>query len=148
MPGLIIWKNQEINKLRRDMDRLFTRLWDDFGMPHFTRPPRDIPFINLSETEDDLILKAEIPGLNPEDLDIYITDDILTIKGEMKQELVKEGENYHRMERRYESFSRSIQLPCRVMIEDVEATYREGIVTIIMPKCKPEITQKVKIKIK
>ncbi len=148
MPGLIIWKNQEINKLRRDMDRLFSRLWDDFGMPHFTRPSRNIPFIDLSETEDDLILKAEIPGLNPEDLDIYITDDILTIKGEMKQELVKEGENYHRMERRYESFSRSIQLPCRVMIEDVEATYREGIVTIIMPKCKPEITQKVKIKIK
>jgi len=148
MPGLIIWKNQEINKLRRDMDRLFDRLWNDFGMPHFTRPPRDIPFIDLSETEEDLILKAEIPGLNPEDLDIYITDDILTIKGEMKQELVKEGENYHRMERRYESFSRSIQLPCRVMIEDVEATYREGIVTIIMPKCKPEITQKVKIKIK
>ena len=148
MPGLIIWKNQEINKLRRDMDRLFSRLWDDFGMPHFTRPSRNIPFIDLSETEDDLILKAEIPGLNPEDLDIYITDDILTIKGEMKQELVKEGENYHRMERRYESFSRSIQLPCRVMIEDVEATHREGIVTIIMPKCKPEITQKVRIKIK
>jgi len=148
MPGLIIWKNQEINKLRRDMDRLFSRLWDDFGMPHFTRPSRNIPFIDLSETEDDLILKAEIPGLNPEDLDIYITDDILTIKGEMKQELVKEGENYHRMERRYESFSRSIQLPCRVMIEDVEATHREGILTIIMPKCKPEITQKVKIKIK
>jgi len=148
MPGLIIWKNQEINKLRRDMDRLFDRLWNDFGMPHFTRPPRDIPFIDLSETEEDLILKAEIPGLNPEDLDIYITDDILTIKGEMKQELVKEGENYHRMERRYESFSRSIQLPCRVMIEDVEATYREGILTIIMPKCKAEITQKVKIKIK
>jgi len=148
MPGLIIWKNQEINKLRRDMDRLFDRLWNDFGMPHFTRPPRDIPFIDLSETEEDLILKAEIPGLNPEDLDIYITDDILTIKGEMKQELVKEGENYHRMERRYESFSRSIQLPCRVMIEDVEATHREGILTIIMPKCKPEITQKVKIKIK
>jgi len=100
MPGLIIWKNQEINKLRRDMDRLFARLWDDFGMPHFTRPSRDIPFIDLSETEEDLILKAEIPGLNAEDLDISITDDILTIKGEMKQELVKESENYHRMERR------------------------------------------------
>jgi len=148
MPGLIIWKNQEINKLKRDMDRLFTRLWDDFGMPHFTRPPRDIPFIDLSETEEDLILKAEIPGLNPEDLDISITDDILTIKGEMKKEFAKEREHYHRMERRYESFSRSIQLPCRIMIEDVEATYREGIITIIMPKCKPEISQKVKIRIK
>lgn len=148
MPGLIIWKNQEINKLRRDMDRLFARLWDDFGMPHLPRTSRDIPFIDLSETEDDLILKAEVPGINPEDLDISITDDILTIKGEIKQEFVKENENYHRMERRYESFSRTLQLPCRVMIEDVEATYKEGILTIIMPKCKPEISQKVKIKIK
>jgi HSP20 family protein len=148
MPGLIIWKNQEINKLRRDMDRLFTRLWDDFGMPHFPRAVRDVPFVDLSETEDDLILKAEVPGINPEDLDISITDDILTIKGEMKQELVKENENYHRMERRYESFSRTLQLPCRVMIEDVKATYKEGIVTIIMPKCSPEISQKVRIKIK
>jgi len=59
MPGLIIWKNQEINKLRRDMDRLFTRLRDDFGMPHFKRPPRDIPFIDLSETEEDLILRLK-----------------------------------------------------------------------------------------
>lgn len=148
MPGLIIWKNQEINKLRRDMDRLFARLWDDFGMPHFPRPSRDIPFIDLSETEDDLILKAEVPGINPEDLDISITDDILTIKGEIKQGFVKENENYHRMERRYESFSRTLQLPCRVMIEDVEATYKEGILTIIMPKCKPETSQRVKIKIK
>jgi len=147
MPGLIIWKNQEINKLRRDMDRLFSRLWDDFGMPHLQRPSRDIPSIDLYETEEDLILKAEIPGLNPEDLDVSITNDILTIKGEMKEEFAQERENYHRMERRYESFSRSIQLPSRVMIEDVEATYREGVVTIIMPKCKPEITKKVKIKI-
>ena len=147
MPGLIIWKNQEINKLRRDMDRLFSRLWDDFGMPHFQRPSRDIPSIDLYETEENLILKAEIPGLNPEDLDVSITNDILTIKGEMKKEFAQERENYHRMERRYESFSRSIQLPSRVMIEDVEATYREGVVTIIMPKCKPEITKKVKIRI-
>jgi HSP20 family protein len=148
MPGLIIWKNQEINKLRRDMDRLFARLWDDFGMPHLTRPSRDIPFIDLSETEDDLILKAEIPGLNPEDLDISITEDILTLKGETKKELTKEHENYHSIEKRHESFSRRFQLPCKVMMEDVEATYQEGILTIIMPKCKQEITQKVKIKIK
>jgi len=148
MPGLIIWKNQEIKKMRRDMDRLFARLWDDFGMSHFTRPSRDTPFIDLYETEEHLILKIEIPGLNPEDLDISITDNILTIKGEITKEFAKEREHYHRMERRYESFSRTLQLPCRIMIEDVEATYREGIVTIIMPKCKPEITKKVKIRIK
>ena len=80
MPGLIIWKNQEIDKLRRDMDRLFARLRDDFGMPPFPKIGRDVPFIDLSETEDDLIIKAEIPGIDPEDLDISITEDILNSK--------------------------------------------------------------------
>ncbi|MFB0533339.1 MAG: Hsp20/alpha crystallin family protein [Desulfatiglandales bacterium] len=148
MPGLTIWKNQEINKLRRDMDRLFARLRDDFGMPHLPKIVRDLPFIDLSETEDDLIVNAEIPGINPEDLDISITEDILTIKGEMKQEFVEESENYHRMERQYGSFSRTLQLPCRVMIEDVKATYAKGILHIIMPKCKPERARAFKIKIR
>lgn len=148
MPGLILWKNQEINKLRRDINRLFDRLWDDFGMPRFPRIPRDVPFIDLSETEDDLIIKAEVPGIDPEDLDISIIDDILTIKGDIKQEFAKENEDYHRVERRRESFSRTFQLPCRVMIGEVEATYEKGMVTIIMPKCRPETSQRVKIKVK
>ena len=148
MPGLIIWKNQEIDKLRRDMDRLFARLRDDFGMPLFPKIGRDVPFIDLSETEDDLIIKAEIPGIDPEDLDISITGDILNIKGEMKQEFVQDSENYHRVERRYGSFSRTIQLPCRVMTEDVKATYRKGILNIVMPKCKPETARALKIKVK
>jgi HSP20 family protein len=82
MPGLIIWKNQEIDRLKRDMDRLFARLWDDFCIPLFPRGYREAPFIDLSETEDRLILRAEIPGVTPEDLDISITDGTLTIRGE------------------------------------------------------------------
>ncbi|UCH00592.1 MAG: Hsp20/alpha crystallin family protein [Deltaproteobacteria bacterium] len=148
MPGLIIWKNQEIDKLRRDMDRLFARVRDDFGMPLFPRIARDVPSIDLSETEDDLIIKVEIPGIDPEDLDISIAGDILSIKGEMKQGFIEESEDYHQMERRYGSFSRTIQLPCRVMIEDVEATYKKGILNIVMPKCKPETARALKIKVK
>ncbi len=77
MAGLIVWKNQEIDKLRRDIDRLFDRLWDDFGVPLSTRIEREIPSIDLSETEDTLIIRAEVPGINPEDLEISITDNIL-----------------------------------------------------------------------
>jgi HSP20 family protein len=148
MPGLIIWKNQEINRMRRDLDRLFTRVWGDFGMPLYPRAARDAPFINLSETESNLIIKAEIPGMDPEDLEILITDNILTIKGEVKQELRTESENYHRIERRYGTFSRTLQLPCKVMIDDVKATYQKGILNIVMPKCRPEMIREVKIKIK
>jgi len=148
MAGLIIWKNQEIDKMRRDIDRLFARMWDDFGMPIFPKAVREIPHIDVSETGDSLIIKAEIPGVNPEDMEILIRDDILTIKGEMRQELTKENENYHRMERRYGSFSRSLQLPCRIMAENVKATYKKGVLNIALPKCKPDAARKVKITVK
>ncbi|MEE9611167.1 MAG: Hsp20/alpha crystallin family protein [Desulfatiglandales bacterium] len=148
MPGLIIWKNQEINKMRRDMDRLFARVWDEFSVPLFPQPAREVPFIDVSETRENLIIKAEVPGINPEDLELSLADDILTIKGEMKQEMVSEGEDYHRTERRYGSFSRTLKLPCRVREEDVEATYKKGILNIVLPKCKPEKARLVKIEVK
>jgi HSP20 family protein len=147
MPGLIVWKNQEINKMRRDMDRLFAKLLDDFNMSLLPRVTREAPFINLSETEDNLIINAEIPGVSPEGLDISIKDDILTIKGEMKDEIVEEGRNFHRMERRYGTFSRTLRLPCKVMIDDVKANYKKGLLNIVMPKCRPETAPEIKIKI-
>jgi HSP20 family protein len=147
MPGLILWKNREMDRLRRDMDRLLDRLWDDFCVPLFPRVPRELPFIDLSETEDFLLVKAEMPGVRPEDMEISITDDRLTVKGEMKQNLVDDEEGYQRRERRYGSFTRTIQLPCRVHIDDVEATYKNGILNILMPKCKPESAREVKIKV-
>ena len=148
MPGLTLWKDQEIDRLRRDMERLFARLWDDFGMPRFPRITRNIPAIDLSESEENLIIRAEIPGINPEDLDISVTEDRLHIKGEMKQESVDEGDTYHRVERRHGSFTRDIKLPCRVMKEEVEATYKEGILTIVMPKCKSEPDRSFRVKIR
>jgi HSP20 family protein len=147
MPGLIIWKNQEIDRLKRDMDRLFARLWDDFCIPLFPRGYREAPFIDLSETEDRLILRAEIPGVTPEDLDISITDGTLTIRGESRENMATEGEDYRSTETGYGYFSRSIPLPCKVQMGDVKATYKDGLLTIVMPKCKPEPPREIKIRI-
>jgi HSP20 family protein len=148
MPGLSLWKDQEIDRLRRDMDRLFARLWDDFGVPSFPRIARNIPAIDLSESGEELIIRAEIPGINPEDLDISVTEDWVHIKGEMKQESVDEDDAYHRVERRYGSFTRDIHLPCRVMKEEVKAAYKEGMLTIVMPKCKPEPDRSFRVKVR
>ncbi len=148
MAGLIIWKKQEINRLRRDMDRLFTRLWDDFGVPLFPRQTRRLPSLDLSESDDTLILKVEVPGIHPDDLEIFITENILTIRGEMKQEFADDGEDYPRMERSYGSFSRNIQLPCKVFIDEVDAVYRKGILTIVMPKCKAEKARDIRIQVR
>ena len=146
MPQLTLWKNQEISKLRRDMDRLFSRLWDDFSMPVSPRSEYERPFIDLSEKGDQLELKAEIPGVDPENLEISITDDLLTIKGKTETETVQDKGNVHRVERRFGSFSRVIQLPCRVKLDEIKASYKKGILSIEMPKCKPETVKKIKIK--
>jgi HSP20 family protein len=146
MPQLTLWKNQEISKLRRDMDRLFSRLWDDFSMPVSPRSEYERPFIDLLEKGGQLELRAEIPGVNPDDLEISITDDLLTIKGKTETETHQDEGNVHRVERRSGSFSRVIQLPCRVKLNDVKASYEKGILSIKMPKCEPETIKKIKIK--
>jgi HSP20 family protein len=148
MPGLIIWKNQELNKLKRDMDRLFSRVWEEFDIPLFARPPVEIPYIDLVETTDALIAQAEIPDIDPQDLDISITNDLLTIKGEIKQEINTEEDGVYRRASNQGFFSRTVQLPCKISIEQVEATYKDGLLRLFMPKCAPEEAREIKIKIK
>jgi HSP20 family protein len=137
-----------MDKLRRDMDRICTRVCDEFGIPLFLETAAELPSIDVSETEDSIILRAEVPDINPEDLDISITDDTLRIRGERKEKRVEEKGGVQRTERRYGSFSRTLQLPCRVDADDVKATYSEGILNIVMPKYKPEQAKEIKIKVK
>ena len=147
MPGLIIWKNQEIDRLKRDMNRLLSRFWDDFCIPVFPRPLREGPFVDLSETEDRLILRAEMPGVKPENLDISISDDTLTLRGKSSQETVTDEGDYQSTETGIGFFSRTIQLPCKVQINEVKATFKDDLLTIVMPKCKPEPRREIKIKV-
>jgi HSP20 family protein len=148
MPGLIIWKNQEISKMKRDMERLVSRLREDLDISFFPGKVRKVPAVELSETEKDLVLKAHLPDIDPENLHISITDNILNIRGEVRQEIVGEGKNHQSIRRMHSSFSRTLELPCKVMIDDIEATYKDGILQMVMPKCKPEMERKIIINIK
>ena len=145
MPGLEVWKKQRINRLRRDMDRLFDKVWGEFGLSVYPRAIRGPHFIDMTETDNNLILRLKIPGIDPETLDISITNNNLSIKGEIQQEFVENGQTYRRVERSYGSFSRAIQLPYRVLVDNVKATYDKGILKIIMPKSKPEKSKKIQI---
>lgn len=148
MSELILWKRQEMNKLRRDMERLFNRFWYDFGVPVFPGEIAEKPSIDLSETEDTLIIRAEFPGVNPEDMDISVTGDTLIIKAEVRKETVEESVRYHRVERRSGSLSRTIPLPCRVKVNEIKAIYKEGILNITMPKCEPDKACGVRIEVR
>jgi HSP20 family protein len=148
MAELIVWKNQEIDRLRRDMDRLLNRFRDDFCSPLMLKVFREEPSLQLSETEDDLLLRAEIPDVLPKDLDITINDTLLTIKAEVRQETFSEGEDFRESTQSCSFFSRTVQLPCKVHVDEVQASYQDGILNIVMPKCKPETAREIKIKVK
>ena len=147
MAELIIWKNQEINRLKKDMDRLLNRFRDDFCSPLLLKGFREEPYLELTETQDDLLLKAEIPDLNPKDLDITISDDLLTIKAEVKEESFSQGEGFRERTQSCSYFSRTVQLPCKVHVDEIRASYQDGILNIVMPKCKPETAREIKIRV-
>jgi HSP20 family protein len=147
MAELIIWKNQEMDRLKKDMDRLLNRFRDDFCSPLLLKGFREEPYLELTETQEELLLRAEIPHLKPKDLDITIRDDLLTIKAELKEESVSEGEGFTERTQSCSTFSRTLQLPCKIHVDEVRASYQEGILNIVMPKCKPETARGIKIKV-
>jgi HSP20 family protein len=116
------------------------------------RTPADLPFafrgypsVDVSETEKNVIVKAELPGMDPKDVDLSIEKGTLVIRGEKKQESEEKNENYHRVERSYGSFHRSIPLPCKCDADKVKAKYKNGVLTVTLPKDKDAQPRRVSI---
>jgi HSP20 family protein len=147
MPDIVEWKPfREVSRLRREMDRL----WDDFFGPgrRALRPLEAewAPAIDVSETADQVMIKAEVPGMDAKNIDISLSGDILTIKGEKKSEREEKKENYHLVERSYGSFSRSLKLPAAVAADKIEASYKQGVLTITCPKKEEAKPKAIEIK--
>jgi HSP20 family protein len=133
----------DFGSLRRAMDRVF----EDFGRDFSRSGQSDLTFaIDLSEAEDKVSVKAVLPGVKPEDVDISVSENVLTIKGESRFEATDEKENYYRREIRYGSFSRSIPLPTRVDYEKADADFAEGILTVTLPKAEDVKPKSIKIR--
>jgi HSP20 family protein len=126
------------------------RLWDRFFSE---RPALDMlekswePTLDISETKSDLIVKAELPGIDPKEIDISLTGDTLTIKGEKQQEKEEKEENYYRIERSYGIFSRTIKLPVSVQNNKIKASYQHGVLKITLPKSEEAKQKQIKIKV-
>jgi HSP20 family protein len=104
------------------------------------------PAIDLSETDGEVVVKASLPGVKAEDVDISVNDGILTVKGERKFQEEAEGENYYRREIRYGSFSRSIPLPSLVNHEQADAEFKDGVLTVTLPKAEEVRPKQIKIR--
>ena len=137
---------REFERMRREMDRF----WDSF----FERRPAKageegefLPSIDLAEKDNELVVKCEVPGMDPKDINISLSDGVLTIRGEKKQEREEKEADYHLVERSYGSFSRSIQLPKQVQSEKISASYKNGILKITLPKSEEAKKKEIKIKV-
>jgi HSP20 family protein len=124
----------ELSRLRREVDRL----WEDFFAPKGwgLRPWEGewAPALDVSETADKVVVKAEVPGIDPQEINLTLAGDVLTIKGEKKSEREETKANYHLVERSYGSFSRSLTLPAAVDQDQIDAKYEKGVLTITCPK--------------
>jgi HSP20 family protein len=126
---------------RREVDRIFDDFFSGFGGTRAMNSwERVVPIVDVDESEKEIVVTAELPGLDEKDFEVTVSGDVLTVKGEKKAEREHKGGNGNYMERRFGAFSRSVRLPYEVKDEDVEAHYDKGILTIRIPK--PEEIQK------
>ena len=142
---------KELEEMRKDMDRLF----DEFFSP-VTRRRRGwlkpemgviVPNIEMYDRKNDIVLKAELPGVSKEDIDLTITKDSLTLKGEVKKEEEIKEEDYYASERSYGSFTRTIALPAEVDSEKSKASFKNGVLEIVLPKREEAKPKEIKIEV-
>ena len=137
---------QEMSSLQRQLNHLLDDFvtparWDDFGKLS------KLPAAELTETDEALHLKLEVPGMEAKDLDIQVTADSVSISGERKEESKSEEKGVTRSEFRYGKFSRVIPLPVEIQNSNVTAEYKDGILNLTLPKSEAEKTQVVKVNV-
>lgn len=147
---MIRWEPfRDMISLRNAMDRLLedsfvrpSRFWPELGKGELSLD------LDMYQTDKDVIIKATIPGVKPEEIDISLTGDVLTIKGEHKEEQEVKEQDYFHKERRYGSFSRSIQIPVSVKSDKADAVFENGVLTLTLPKAEEEKPKQIKVKAK
>lgn len=134
-----IWR--EMDRLQQDMNRLFGDLNENR-----TRKASSFPAINIWAAEESARVTAEIPGVSKDDLEINVTGDTLTLSGVRSQDDLPEDARYHRQERRFGEFSRSIQLPYSVDVNKVKAVFKNGVLSVDLPRVEAEKPKKISVK--
>ncbi|MEN6468832.1 MAG: Hsp20/alpha crystallin family protein [Smithella sp.] len=127
----------EMLQLQREMNRLFSNVGQ--------KSPQDYPAVNIWEKDGNAVITAELPGIDPEKMDISVLGDTVTLSGMALQETFTQGETYLRQERGIGSFKRNIQLPFQVNAQAVEARYEKGILMITLPRNKEDLPKKIKV---
>jgi len=124
---------REMMTLREAMDRLFD---DAYTHPFSMRDGWSVPVVDMYQTDDEIVVKASLPGIKADEVQINITGDVLTLKGEVRHEEEKNDKAWHIREQRWGSFQRSVALPTNVVSDKAQAEFENGILTITLPKAE------------
>ena len=147
--ALMRWRpTREQLDVREEMNRLFDGFFT--GWPERRSGLLEgewAPSIDVAETDEEVVVTAELPGIKQDDVDITITDDVLTLKGEKKEENEVKDKNYHRIERSYGRFQRSISLPTGVQGSKAKAAYKNGVLQVTIPKAEEAKPKQIKINV-
>ena len=127
--------------------RMWNETWDPFRMLDTFPELMTSPAVDMEETDKEIIIRAEIPGLEKDDFSIELEQDHLILRGEKKQEKEEKDRNYHRVECSYGRFSRTIQLPCEIDANQANAEYKNGVLKITLPKAESARRKLIKVNI-
>ena len=146
MTALTRWDPyRELATMRSMMDRLMDE--DVFRLPRLWERQNEFGLaLDVAEKSDAYIVKASVPGVAPEDVEITLSDNVLTIKGEMKEDKEIKEETYHLRERRFGQFTRSVTLPMPVNADKIEAVNENGVLTLTLPKAESTKPKKIEVK--
>ena len=126
---------------------LFDRFFEDMSLPSILDSEDSwVPAFDITENDKGYLVTAELPGMDPKEVDVTFSEGILTVKGEKKDEKEDKGDNYHRIERRYGSFHRSFRIPGKVETDKIDANYKDGILKLSLPKVEGSETKKIEVK--
>jgi HSP20 family protein len=146
MADIVRWEpGRDLTSLRSVMDRLFDESFIRPGFVGGGLQASDMLPVDVIESDDTVVVQAAVPGVRPEDIEVTLTGDLLTIKGEFKSETREENANYLRQERRMGSFCRQIGLPAGIDADKVNASFENGVLTLEMPKRESVRVKAVKV---
>jgi HSP20 family protein len=138
-----------LESLRRDMNRMFDEFFRGDILADESFFGRDwTPPVDVVENDNAFILKAELPGMNKDDVKITLENNLLTIRGEKKNETEKKEGNFHRVERSYGMFERSFTIPGTITASEIDAQYKDGILTLTLPKAAEAKPKLIDVKVK
>ncbi len=141
---------EELREMQRSLDRLFDELTGQ--RPLRRREPREPvvwePAVEVFETDQEVVVRAELPGVDPKNVNVTVQDNTVTIEAEAKEEQEERGRNYLRRELRYGQFSRTLALPTEVKAEEARATYRNGLLELRVPKSERAKPKQVKVDVR